>query len=342
MKSRIKRWLCGTLPLLAAISAACTPSDKAEYVQVKGLALGTFVYINARTTHPAAEIARQVERIDSLAKASMSIFDDESLLSRVNRNQTDSLDEHIIFNIELARRFSELSRGRYDITVKPLVEAWGFVRKQPDPDSEPNIDSLLQFVGYDKIRIENGRLVKEDPRIQLDFNSIAKGYVVDMMAEMLERDMQSTDYIVDIGGEVRCKGCNERGERWRIGIETPYDGNDSMEDIQRVISITDAGVATSGNYRRYWTDSEGRKVAHTIDPVTGRSAVSQLLSVTVVAPTCAEADAAGTMLLAMGSDGAVELAEQCDDLLCYFIFAGDGDEEYRVVCSEGLRQMLTE
>lgn len=342
MKCRIYKWLCNALPLLAAISTACSGSGEAAYVQVKGLALGTFVYINARTTHTAGEIAREVERIDSLAKASMSIFDEGSLLSRINRNETDSLDEHIIFNIELARRFSRLSDGRYDITVKPLVEAWGFVRKQPDRSAEPNIDSLLEFVGYDKIRIEQGRLVKADPRIQLDFNSIAKGYVVDMMAAMLEDTMGSSDYIVDIGGEVRCKGRNERGENWRVGIETPYDGNDTMEDIQRVLSVTDAGVATSGNYRRYWIDAEGRKVAHTIDPVTGRSAVSKLLSVTVVAPTCAEADAAGTMLLAAGSERAVELAEKCGDLLCYFIFAGEGDEEYRVVCSEGLRKMLTE
>lgn len=342
MKSSIYRWFRRVMPLIATAAVSCGPADKAEYVQVKGLSLGTFVYINARTTHSAAEITRRVEQIDSLAKASMSIFDEGSLLSRINRNETDSLDEHIIFNIELARRFSLLSDGRYDITVKPLVEAWGFVRKQPDPNATPDIDSLLQFVGYDKIRIADGRLIKEDPRIQLDFNSIAKGYVVDMMAEMLEREMESSDYIVDIGGEVRCKGRNEHGERWRVGIETPYDGNDTMEDVQRVLSVTDAGVATSGNYRRYWTDSEGRKVAHTIDPTTGRSAVSQLLSVTVVAPTCAEADAAGTMLLAMGSDGAVELAECCDDLLYYFIFAGDGDEEYRVVYSEGMRKMLSE
>lgn len=342
MKSFLCKWLCGILILLVSASTSCRQSDEAEYVQIKGLALGTFVYINARTAHSAEEIARRVERIDSLAKASMSIFDEESLLSRINRNETDSLDEHIIFNIELARRFSYLSGGRYDVTVKPLVEAWGFVRKQPNRNAEPNIDSLLEFVGYDKIRIEQGRLVKADPRIQLDFNSIAKGYVVDMMATMLEEEMGSSDYIVDIGGEVRCKGRNERGENWRVGIETPYDGNDTMEDIQRVLSLSDAAVATSGNYRRYWIDSEGRKVAHTIDPVTGHSAVSKLLSVTVVAPTCAEADATGTMLLAMGSDGAVELAESCDDLLCYFIFAGDGNEEYRVVCSEGLRKMILE
>lgn len=341
MKSRICKWLFGVLPLAAAIPVSCNVSESESYVQVRGSALGTFVYVNARTTHSSAEIAREVARIDSMAKASMSIFDERSLLSRINRNETDSVDEHIAFNIELARRFSELSRGRYDITVKPLVEAWGFVRKSPDPDAEPDIDSLLEFVGYDRIAVKEGRLVKDDPRIQLDFNSIAKGYVVDLMAEMLD-SLGSTDYIVDIGGEVRCKGCNEQGGRWRIGIETPYDGNESMEEIERIVAVTNVGVATSGNYRRYYIDGEGRKIAHTIDPTTGRSAVSRLLSVTVVAPTCAEADAAGTMLLAVGGEEAVELAAGCDDLLCYFIFAGQGEEEYLTVCSPGLEKLLVE
>ena len=110
-----------------------------------------------------------------------------------------------------------------------------------------------------------------------------------------------------------------------------------MDDIQRIISVTDAAVATSGNYRRFWYDDKGRKIAHTIDPRTGLSAVSQLLSVTVVAPTCAEADAAGTMLL-----DAEALAEELDGMLVYFIFAGEAEGEYRVVCSDGLEEMFAD
>ncbi len=326
---------------MSFVSVACSGSASSRYIQVDGAALGTFVHVIACTDMTAEELAREIERIDAEAKSSMSIFDENSRLSRLNDNRTDSVDRHIAFNIALARRFHDLSEGRYDVTVKPLTEAWGFVRKQPDRSVEPDLDSLLQFVGMDKIAVEGERLVKSDARVQLDFNSIAKGYVVDMVGEMLESHGCS-DYIVDIGGEVRCKGRNREGDKWRVGIETPYDGNEAMDDIQRIISVTDAAVATSGNYRRFWYDDKGRKIAHTIDPRTGRSAVSQLLSVTVVAPTCAEADAAGTMLLAAGSDDAEALAEELDGMLVYFIFAGEAEDEYRVVCSDGLEEMFAD
>ena len=174
------------------------------------------------------------------------------------------------------------------------------------PNGIPNVDSILAFVGREKVRVEEGRLVKADPRVQLDFNSIAKGYTVDLLARLVE-SFGARNYIVDIGGEVRCKGVNRQGGPWRIGIETPFDGNMSDgEYVQKRIRLTDGGLATSGNYRRFYLDADGNKVAHTIDPRTGRSAVSRLLSVTVAAPTCAEADALGTMFLAMGADDALE------------------------------------
>ena len=221
-----------------------------------------------------------------------------------------------------------LSGGRYDVTVKPLTEAWGFAGRERA--AAPNLDSLLAFVGRDKVRIEGDRLVKSDPRVQLDFNSIAKGYTVDLLAALVE-ELGARNYIVDIGGELRCRGVNPRGETWRIGIETPFDGNmTNGEYLQRRLRMTEGGLATSGNYRRFYLDEAGRKVAHTIDPRTGRSAVSRLLSVTVAAPTCAEADALGTMFLAMGADDALAAVQRMPQLKVYFILAGadGGFEEY--------------
>lgn len=268
---------------------------------VDGTMLGTTLHVVAdvQGTSPQ-ELYAAVMALDREAKASMSIFDPASLLSRLNRNQTDSVDRHIAFNLRLADSISSLSDGRYDVTVKPLVEAWGFAGKEAQEN--PNVDSILAFVGRQKVRIENGRLIKDDPRVQLDFNSIAKGYTVDLLAQLVE-SFGARNYIVDIGGEVRCKGVNRQGNPWRIGIETPFDGNMSNgEYLQRRIGMTEGGLATSGNYRRFYLDAKGNKIAHTIDPRTGRSAVSRLLSVTVAAPTCAEADALGTMFLAMGAD----------------------------------------
>lgn len=302
---------------------------RGAYTTVDGVMLGTTLHVVADVKRVSAqELYGAVMELDREAKASMSIFDSTSLLSRLNRNQTDSVDRHIAFNLRLADSIGALSDGRYDVTVKPLVEAWGFAGKQRAEN--PNIDSILGFVGREKVRIEHGRLVKDDPRVQLDFNSIAKGYTVDLLSALVER-FGAENYIVDIGGEVRCKGVNREGNPWRVGIESPFDGNmTDGEYVQKRIRLTGGGLATSGNYRRFYLDANGRKVAHTIDPRTGRSVLSRLLSVTVVAPTCAEADALGTMLLAMGADDALAAVGRIPALKAYFILAGDGGtyEEY--------------
>ncbi len=320
----------------AAAFCGCKPFA-GKYITIEGAMLGTTMRIVAdvRGVTPQQLYAAAMQ-LDREAKASMSIFDSTSLLSRLNRNETDTLDRHITFNLRLADSVGALSGGRYDVTVKPLVEAWGFAGREYDAD--PNIDSLLQFVGREKVRIVEGRLVKDDPRVQLDFNSVAKGYTVDLLAELVV-SMGAENYLVDIGGEVRCQGVNKQGAPWRIGVETPFDGNmTNGEYVQKRIRMSSGGLATSGNYRRFRLDAEGRKVAHTIDPLTGRSALSSLLSVTVVAPTGAEADALGTMFLAMGADEGLAAARSMPDVKVYFILAGaDGCyEEYISPAMEAL------
>lgn len=320
----LKKGICGALAALVTV-AFWSCGGRTAYVSVDGVMLGTTLHVVAdvRGVSPQ-ELYAAVMELDREAKASMSIYDSASLLSRLNRNETDSVDRHIAFNLHLADSIGALSDGRYDVTVKPLVEAWGFAGKERV--ERPNVDSILEFVGREKVRVENGRLVKDDPRVQLDFNSIAKGYTVDLLAALVEK-YGAENYIVDIGGEVRCRGVNRQGNPWRIGIETPFDGNMSNgEYLQKRVRLHDGGLATSGNYRRFYLDGEGNKVAHTIDPRTGRSAVSRLLSVTVAASTCAEADALGTMFLAMGADDALVAAAAMPGMKVYFILAGDGDE----------------
>ena len=307
----------------------------AQYRTVSGSMLGTTYSVKAKTALSSKQIFEAMQRIDSEAKASMSIFNDSSLLSRINRNEIDTLDNHIAQNIALAAKVNALT-PRYDITVKPLVEAYGFAAK--NPESRPNVDSLIQFVGFSKFHLEGNRIVKEDPRLQLDLNSIAKGYTVDLVAERFE-ELGITDYMVNIGGEIRCKGYNAQGDRWSIAIETPYEGNVAMDSYEKIVRISDMAVATSGNYRRFYLTEDGEKVVHTISPKTGYSIVSTLLSATVIAPTCAEADAAATMFMSLGSSNDVErIAEQCNKdhgWDYYLIFAGD--EDYRIVCSERLK-----
>lgn len=325
--------LLTTTLLLSTLMCGC--EERSRYIEIQGEALGTFVQVKCNTALPSEAISSIIQEVDREAKNSMSIFSPESLLSRINRGQTDSLDSHITRNIELAGRFYELSDGAYDITIKPLTDALGFGKGAAQ--DRINIDSLLEFVGYELLGIEDGRLFKSDSRVQIDLNSIAKGYTVDLIAERLEA-MAIADYMVNIGGEIRCRGFNPAGERWSIGIETPYDGNMAMDSFEKIVRIADRAVATSGNYRRYYLTESGQKIAHTIDPRTGHSAVSTLLSATVIAPTCAEADAAATMFMSLGAtDSAEQVARFCHETYgwdYYFIFAGGDD--YRIVCSKSL------
>ena len=335
----LKKYLWGVFAALFAAGCAGSGTED-DYTVVDGTMLGTTLHIVADVPQTSAqELYAAVMELDREAKASMSIFDPTSLLSRLNRNETDSVDRHIAFNLRLADSIGALSGGCYDVTVKPLVEAWGFAGREAE--AHPNIDSILTFVGRDKVRIVEGRLVKSDPRVQLDFNSVAKGYTVDLLAALVERH-GARNYIVDIGGEIRCRGVNREGKAWRIGVETPFDGNQSPGAyVQQVISLSDCAFATSGNYRRYYIDEQGRKVAHTIDPRSGRSAVSDLLSATVIAPTCAEADAFGTMFMALGKDEAIAKARELEGkgISVYFI-TSNADGGFEVYYSESLAPSL--
>lgn len=311
------RALSGILWLAATL---CSCTQRTPYVTVEGTTLGTTYRIKAATRLPASAIYAEAARLDSVLKHSMSIFEPESLLSRINAGTSDSLDSHLIYNILAADSVSRMSDGYYDITVKPLVEAWGFAGKQGV--ASPDLDSILPLVGYRKIRIDGHRLVKDDPRIQLDFNSIGKGYMVDLLARTLE-SKGCMDYLVSIAGSGRCRGVNENGGPWRIGVETPYDNNFTSTDLQRIVSLSGIGYATSGNYRRFHYTPDGRKIAHIIDPRTGRSAVSRLLSATVFCHNATQADALGTMFMSMGDSLAVAWARRHPEIMVYFIFATD-------------------
>ena len=308
------------------LSVGCAPRN--EYVTVEGYMLGTTFRIVAKTALAQKQVYAEAMVIDSTAKSSMSIFNPNSLISKINAGQCDTLDIHLIRNIAVAARMYRLSDGYYDITVKPLTDAYGFAKKRKI--EHPNVDSLLQFVGFEKFRVVGSRIVKSDNRLQLDLNSLAKGYTVDLLADRLEA-LGCGDYIVEVGGEIRTSGLSPRGDVWRVGVDTPFEGNQSPGEYQQtVIELSDRALATSGNYRRYYTDSEGNKIVHTINPKTGKGVISTLLSATVVANRCVEADAMATMFMAMGTDRAVQVAESLKDkgVEVYFIIAAG--EEYRV------------
>lgn len=317
------KWFIVFVALLLA-SCSTTP----EYRVVDGSMLGTTYHIVAEIDLSNKQIFEEMQRINSEANASMSIFNPQSLLSRINSNQTDSVDIHIARNIEIASKINALT-PRYDITVKPLVDAYGFAAK--NREVKPNIDSLVQFVGFSKFRLEDGHIVKSDHRLQLDLNSIAKGYVVDLIAEWLN-SQGCENYIVEVGGEIRAKGVNAKGIAWRVGVDTPFENNQTPGlHQQKVVQISGAALATSGNYRRFYYNEQGERISHTLNPQTGHSQTTSLLSATVIAPRCATADALATAFMASDEKDAIALAEQLrDSVQVYFILApAKGKSEYR-------------
>lgn len=339
----MKRSLLFVSLLFGVLGIGCRESET-PYRRVDGVMLGTTLQVVASTDTPPEELYAEAMEIDRTMKSSMSIFDEGSLLSRLNRNETDSVDHHIAYNLRLAQEISILSRGAYDVTVAPLVRAWGFAGRQGV--ASPNLDSLLQFVGSDKValREEGGRLLlwKADERVQLDFNSIAKGYTVDRVADRL-LVLGVENFLVDIGGEVRCRGLNPKGMPWRIGIERPVDGAPPGESYEMRIALKEGALATSGNYRRYFIDPSGRKIAHTIDPHTGRSRLSRLLSATVVADECACADAMATMFMALGAEKALALLEKHPEWPVLLILAPEKEDE-AMVChlSPAMQELILE
>ena len=177
--------------------------------------------------------------------------------------------------------------------------------------------------------MEGGRIVKQDSRVQIDLNSVAKGYTVDIVAEWLE-EQGCQNYIVEIGGEIRSKGVNRRGVAWRVGVDTPFDNNNEPGKYQQhIVSISGRALATSGNYRRFYYNDKGERISHTINPLTGHSQTTSLLSATVLAPNCALADALATMFMASDEQSAIEIAERLrDSVEVYFVLA-DGGDKYR-------------
>lgn len=324
--------------LLAMVAVACRQTGDG-YCAWDGFALGTTYHISARmsdTTGMAADIDSLFEE----AENSMSLYRENSLLSRINRNETDSADRHITYCIGLAGQISNISGGIYDVTVKPLTDAWGFAAEEAS-DKGPNIPYIMEFVGYRKVSLDGNRVVKADSRVEIDLNSIAKGYVSDLMGRMLA-GRGASDFIVEVGGEIACSGVNSRGSGWIVGIDTPKEGNFIPgADIKATIAITDCGLATSGNYRRYRTDNSGRKIVHTIDPLTGFTKQSDILSATVMAENCATADGLATMFMAAGLEKSKEILAANPWIEAYFIFGGE-DGSFGTFATASISDMITD
>lgn len=282
------------------------------------------------------------DKIDAeFQKFSLSLnpFNPNSVIAKVNRNEPVELDEWFVTVFNKSLEVSEKSGGAFDITCAPLINLWGFGFANMDSVSQHLIDSLKTFTGYQKIRIGDGKIVKDDPRVILNTSAIAKGFSCDVIANLMEREGVE-NYMIDIGGEVVVKGVNASGNCWKVGINKPEDDSTGMvNDVEEIIQLCKkGGIATSGNYRNYYI-KDGKKYAHTIDPVTGYPSEKSILSATIVADDCMTADAYATTFMVLGVEGAKELAKKVPEIE-YFLIYADEEGRHRFAYSEGILQYL--
>ncbi|MCH5227184.1 MAG: FAD:protein FMN transferase [Muribaculaceae bacterium] len=240
--------------------------------------------------------------------ASLSVFDPHSLVSALNKGREVEADIHLIKVFDASIDINRLSKGKFDPTVSPLVDAWGFGSGHTPSSDTLAIDSIMDFIGITKTYRKGNIIYKEDERTKFNFSAIAKGYGCDAVGEMFRRNGVK-DYMVEIGGELALSGHSPSGSNWRIAVDAPQEGNNPGEETVLILSLTDMGIATSGNYRNFREDG-GIKTAHTISPETGRPILSEILSATVLAPTCMEADALATACMAGNAEEAKSLIKE--------------------------------
>ena len=269
-------------------------------------------------------------------------FDSTSVISRVNRNEPVEVDTLFQRVFRKAMEVSALTDGAYDVTCAPLINLWGFGFSRMDSVTPARIDSLRQFIGFQKARLEGNRVVKDDPRLIMNFSSIADGTVCDMIAQRLEQE-GVRNYLVEFGGEMRVRGVNPSGQNWRLGITKPTDDtlgiNQALEQI--VAFPRPLGMATSGNYRNFYV-KDGKRYAHTIDPRVGTPVQRDILSATIVAPDAMTADAFATAFMVLGAEEAKALSRKVPDIEYFIILADSTNGHYHTECSEGFRRFIVE
>lgn len=328
--------------LFALLSIGLTACQtKKTYQQNSGDIFHTTYHIQYayhKDLHP--EILSELKNFD----ASLSMFNPSSTLSRINQAGTEACDicqdAKVMHVLKKAAEITALTKGAFDMTVAPLVNLWGFGFQKKDNIKAADIDSIKNFVGFEKIRFEEGMVYKSDSRVQLDASAIAKGYACDVIADLLA-GYGIRDYLVEIGGELRMAGHNAHKQIWRIGIDKPFDDSLALErTLHSILQLTDKGMASSGNYRNFYIQ-DGRKIAHTIDPRSGYPVQHSLLSATVIAKDCLTADALATAFMVMGKEEAIRLLEKLPAIEAYFIYA-DEDGLFQTWCSPSLTDKIIE
>ena len=336
MKKKKLIWQIPFLALLIIGTVLIAMQQRSmPYQHDEGMVFGTVYNITYQyDSDLKQDIEAELQKVDN----SLSPFNKGSIISKVNRNENPEVNDMFADVFTLAEEVSAQTGGAFDITVAPLVNMWGFGTKQFHRPDKESVDSLMKFVGFNKISLKNKHVVKQDPNIQLDCSGIAKGYGCDVVARFL-RSKGIKNFMVEIGGEVVTSGNSEKRVPWKIGVTKPTDDSlQENQELQTVLNVTDKAMATSGNYRNFYVEG-GKKFAHTIDPHTGYPVQHSLLSSTVLAHDCATADAYATSFMVLGIDKAKEVLKKHPELMAYFIYS-DAKGNLQVWFSPSLKDKI--
>lgn len=330
-----------TIIFLSSVLVVLWSCNTKNLIETKfaGEAQGTY-YAVTYFSEDSTNLQPQIDSILKTIDLSVSLWTDSSILSRINRNDsTVSPDAYFLELFQESIAVSEKTNGAFDITVGPLVNAWGFGFSDRLKLDKSKIDSLLPLIGFRNIKLVNNRIIKTDPHIEIDFNAIAQGYTVDIIGQFLvNRGIES--FLIDVGGELLAKGTKPDKKEWVVGIEQPSESVDAERTLKATLSITNKAIATSGNYRKFFEEN-GIRYSHTIDPKTGFPVTHSLLSVTVVANKCSTADAYATAFMVMGLEKAKEFIGKNPGYEAYFIYSGNNGETL-TYSTQGIKKFIKE
>ncbi len=320
----------------------CNSGNEKLLIKYQGNAQGTTYHISILVDEKDEAIGKEITHLLDSIDNSLSTYKETSIISGINRNDStvkpDSMFKRVFFE---SIRVSKETNGAFDMTVGPLATFWGFGPNTLTQEKDSaEIDSILEYIGYTKVRLQGNKIIKEDERMTLDFNAIAQGYSVDLLTEMLQ-SKGVENMVVELGGEVRAIGKNASGIPWTVGIDKPLEGDENenrKEGFQAIVQLKDKALATSGNYRKFY-EKDGKKIAHTINPLNGYPVQHSLLSATVTADDCMAADAYATAFMVMGMDKAMEILNKHPELDAYLVFTGE-DGKYEIFATPGLQEYL--
>ena len=326
------------LLLIIGLMVLASCGKQPQKVILQGEAQGSY-YAITYFDEQGRNFQHEIDSIFHAVDMSVNLWVNNSIITKVNRNEEVTLDSIFIDNFSIAQEAARLSDGYFDPTISPIVAAWGFSYKNGDSITPQLIDSLKQLVDYRKVHIENGKVIKENPAMTLDFNAIAQGYTSDMIAAFLD-SRGITNYLVDTGGEIMAREGKPNGRPWIVGIEKPAENEDSERIVHTRIALRDKGLVTSGSTRKY-VERDGTRYSHCIDPHTGYPVEHQLLSATVLAENSVWADALASICMVMGMEQSLPLIQSMDGVEAYYIFVNEkGDLE--TFATEGFKKLIVE